>query len=126
MKRIETKLQVIARKLFEKAEWYGVKPQIFIALYLFSFLPFYGGIYLMMKGSGIVSVAFQDLIAFKFKKLPLNNEMLIWGFLINHVGWALPYLYVAIAGKRFKWYTRAAILFWAFLLIGWKIWKTLK
>lgn len=123
MKRLIINFQKFVRKLFRKAEEYGVSPKVFIALYLFSFLPVYGGAYLMVKGSGITSIPFKDLLAFKLEGLQMNNETVISGFLINQAGWALPYLYVAVAGRRFKWYIRLAVLLWASLLLIWRVWK---
>lgn len=121
MKRIRMNFQKFIRNVLRKAKEYGVNPKIFLTLYLFSFLPFYGGVYLMVKGAGITSVTFRNLIAFKVEKLQINNELIFWGFLVNQAGWTLPYLYVVMAGRRFKWYIRLALVLWAFLLLAWRV-----
>ena len=69
-------------KLNRKAvEEYHVKFEIFIGLYVFSFLPFYLGIFMTVQGT-------------------LNNAWLIavLGVIINRLAWALPYLYPLLYG----------------------------
>jgi hypothetical protein len=69
-------------KLNRKAvEEYHVKFEIFIGLYVFSFLPFYLGIFMTVQGT-------------------LNNAWLIavLGVIINRLAWALPYLYPLVYG----------------------------
>ena len=62
-------------------EEYHVKFEIFIGLYVFSFLPFYLGIFMTVQGT-------------------LNNAWLIavLGVIINRLAWALPYLYPLLYG----------------------------
>jgi|GEM_PF-1206288 len=69
-------------KLNRKAvEEYHVKFEVFVGLYVFSFLPFYLGIFLTVQGT-------------------LKNAwlMAVLGVLINRLAWALPYLYPLFFG----------------------------
>jgi len=64
-------------KLNIKAEQdYNVRFDIFIALYVVSFLPFYFGAFLVVKGTVSKSLA-----------------VMIIGLMINRLAWAMPYLY---------------------------------
>jgi len=83
--------------LAEKAQKHGVKPKIFIIIFLLSFIPYYGGIIIASKG----------LIAGDIR-------LTILGLLTNRVAWASPYLYVEIWGKNLRWYIH--FLVWVYIL----------
>lgn len=84
---------------------FEVDPAIFIGLYLFSFLPFFIGIFLIglatKNGSGILAVA---------------------GLLINRLAWALPYAYVWMFGKLNR-KLKLLITFWLLASLLWIIYK---
>lgn len=64
-------------KLNNKAEQeYNVRFDVFIALYVVSFLPFYFGAFLVVKGTVSKSLV-----------------VMIIGLMVNRLAWAMPYLY---------------------------------
>ncbi len=105
-------------KLNDRAKSHNVNPMTFIIIYLFSFLPYYFGIYLMLRGSGIFSIGLGDLIRFDFSELSFTNSSLIWGLLINRLAWASPYLYIEVVGKNLRWYVHLGIWVWISGSIG--------
>lgn len=105
-------LKVVYSRLRQRALRHNVNPTIFIVIYIASFLPYYLGIYLVLRGSGILSIGFWDLISFDFSGLTFRNPWIIWGLLINRLAWAIPYLYLEIAGRGLRWYLHCAIWMW--------------
>ena len=103
----------IFEKLNKKASYYQINPSVFIGLYLFSFVPFYFGIYLILLGLGIKVDSITDLVAKRDFRIDFNNPLVVWGILINRLAWALPYFYVQFFGKNLKWYYH--ILIWAWV-----------
>jgi len=99
-------------RLHQRAEKYNVSPVVFLALYFFSFLPYYLGVYLILRGSGFFLVNAGDLIRFNFSGIDLNNALVIGGFCLNRLSWALPYLYIEIVGKGLRWYIHLGIWIW--------------
>ena len=82
-------------KLYNKAEQeYNVRFDIFIALYVVSFLPFYLGAFLVVKGTVSKSLA-----------------VMIIGLMVNRLAWAMPYLYPYFFGTLPK-KLKIAILIW--------------
>ena len=96
------------------AKRHNLSPKVFIALYFFSFLPFYLGIALMTLA--VKSAAVNK--AFHFKPLFLI------GFIINQLAWALPYLYIVIKGKNINWKISGLVWGWIIGSIGFFIWQT--
>ena len=86
-----------------KAEMHGVRPRIFVALYIFSFLPFYFGLFLAAFGAGAEIASLFDLFTFEWENIEINN-FIIWGIIINQFGYFLPYFYILFFGKNLKWY----------------------
>ena len=82
-------------KLYNKAEQeYNVRFDIFIALYVVSFLPFYLGAFLVVKGTVSKSLV-----------------VVIIGLMVNRLAWAMPYLYPYFFGTLPK-KLKIAILIW--------------
>ena len=99
-------------RLIDKAQKYNVNITVFIVIYIFSLFPYYLGVYLVLRGSGVFSIRFGDLTHFDFSGLSHNNNLIIWGLLINRLAWALPYLYVLLVGKGVRWYIHIGIWIW--------------
>ena len=108
-------------RLDQRAQKYNVKPIVFLILYLCSFLLYYFGVYLILKGSGLFSVRLSDLMRFDFSGLGINNTLVIWGLCVNRLAWALPYLYVEIMGKGLRWYIHLGVWIWIGGSIGYLI-----
>jgi len=107
----------IFEKLNKKANYYQINSLIFIGLYVFSFVPFYLGIYLILMGLGISINSITDLVAKRDFQIDFSSTLVVWGVLINRLAWALPYLYIQFFGKDLKWYYHALILFWVCLTV---------
>ena len=95
-----------------KAEAYGVNPRVLIGLYVFSVIPFYTGIFMMVSGSGIGLLTLRGLLRFNYHDLDFGSRTAVAGLLLNRLAWALPYLYVELFGRRLKWYFHAGIWLW--------------
>jgi len=98
--------------LYQRAEKYNVSPFVFLILYFSSLLPYYLGIYFILRGSGLLSVNLSDLIHFDFSGLDINNTLAVGGLCINRLAWALPYLYIEMVGKGLHWYIHLGIWAW--------------
>jgi len=98
--------------LNQRARQHNVNPTLFIVIYLFSFLPYYFGIYLMLKASGLLAVSWGDLVRFEFGGLCPDNALMIGGLCLNRLAWAMPYLYIEVVGKGLRWYVHLAIWTW--------------
>ncbi|KKQ23004.1 MAG: hypothetical protein US36_C0006G0003 [Candidatus Wolfebacteria bacterium GW2011_GWC1_37_10] len=105
-------LSNILEKLNKKANYYQINPLIFIGLYIFSFLPFYLGIYLILVGLGIRVDSIIDLATKKDFQIDFSSSFVVWGVLINRLAWALPYFYIEFFGKNLKWYYHILIWLW--------------
>ncbi len=112
------KIKCLVQKIRKKAVIYGVKTKVFVFLYLISFIPYYLGIYLILKGAGVLDISFAQLIQFDLKEIELKGSLIVWGFLINRISWALPYLYIQIKGrKKLPWYIHGLIWLWIILSV---------
>jgi hypothetical protein len=100
------------RSIHSKAAEYQVNPRIFWGLYLFSFLPYHAGIYLMLSGSGVVSFKLHSFLHFDFQHIDLTRGDVLLGLFINRFAWLMPYLYVEIFGRNVPWFLHAAIWIW--------------
>lgn len=107
----------IFEKLNKRANYHQINSLIFIGLYIFSFIPFYLGIYLILLGLGIGVDSISDLLNRNDLKINLNSILVIWGVLINRLAWALPYLYIEFFGKNLKWYYHILIWLWVIISI---------
>lgn len=102
--------------LNQKARQHNVNPVIFISIYLSSLIPYYFGVYLMLKGSGILNMGLKDFVHFVPGKNPnFNINLIFLGFLINRLGWAIPFLYIEFWGKGLRWYIHLGIWVWILL-----------
>lgn len=91
--------------LYGKAQdQYGVNPLIFIALYLFSFVPFYWGVFYILKGLKRHHV-----------------ETVVKGVAVNRLAWGLPYLYVLFLGHDLPRIIIVGLVVWAIVGIGWPV-----
>jgi len=108
-------------RLHQRAQKLNVNSIVFLVLHLFSFLPYYLGIYLMLKGSRVLSIDLGDLIRFDFSGLGFNNALFIGGLCVNRLAWALPYLYIEIVGKGLRWYIHLGICVWISGSIGYLV-----
>lgn len=81
---------------------YGVNPAVFVGLYLFSFLPFYYGVFRILRGA---------------KRRSLNEAAS--GFAVNRFAWALPYLYVLVFGKNLPTLVTVLVLVWVIGSTAW-------
>ena len=82
--------------LYNKAQdQYGINPLIFIALYAFSFIPFYIGVFQILRG------------------LRNHDAMLILkGLFVNRIAWCLPYWYVLFMGHDLPWVIKVPVIVW--------------
>jgi len=120
-----TRIQALPRRILtaakQKARTHEVDPRTFVALYVLSAIPFYTGIYFILRGSGVFDIGFRDLLSFDLHRVHLSGSTVALGFLLNRLGWALPYLYVEVRGRNLGWYVHAAVWLWISLSI-WTIW----
>lgn len=72
----------------------GALSMIFISAEIF----FNVGIFLMLKGSGLLKVGWKDIIRFRFGKLSTNTKTFYFGFIINRAAAAVPWIYVLSVG----------------------------
>lgn len=114
------------QRLNQKALRYQVNPFVFILLYVVSFIPYYLGVYLMIRGSGLLSIDWRDLIHFKFSQIDSNNNLVLWGFLVNRLGWTLPYLYIEIKGRGLRWYVHLALVVWLLSSVGYALFQIVR
>jgi len=112
------------RYVYAKALKHNVNPLVFILLYALSFLPYYVGVYLMLRGV-LSSVSWGNLFDFDFGQLTWGSPFVIWGLLVNRLGWALPYLYVQVMGRGLRWYVHTMIAFWLLGSVGYAIYQIL-
>ncbi len=94
------------------AEAYGVNPRILIGLYVFSVIPFYVGIFMILSGSGVALLSLRGLFEFSYDDLDFGSRTAVAGLLLNRFAWALPYLYIEFFGRRLKWYLHVAVWVW--------------
>lgn len=80
-------------------EKYGVNIWIFTYIFIICELFFNLGIYLILKGSGVLKVRIKDLFKFRFTNL-FSNKVTYYGFLINRTAAIVPWAYVLIVGFR--------------------------
>ncbi len=111
-------MKEIILQLYQQVLKWNVNPIIFICIYLFSFLPFYSGIFLILKGSNIDRITFREFRHFDFSKISIFNSMTISGLLVNRLAWALPYLYIEIFGSNLPVSIHLAVWIWLILGIG--------
>lgn len=76
---------------------YNLSVTIFLIIYLFSFVPFYLGYFLILRGS-TREMSWGDFFRFRIKKLKWNNEVKI-GIFILLFGFTLPYVYILFWGR---------------------------
>ena len=108
------RLLAIARR---KAIRHHVNPRVFVALYFGSAIPFYVGIYLMLLGSGLLSISWRGLLSFKLQQVHLSGGTVLLGLLINRFAWAIPYLYVEFCGRGLAWYIHVGVWLWIVLSV---------
>ena len=102
----------------------GVSPKVLFWIYWGSAIPFYGGAFLMLLGSGI-KFSFSGARKIDFSGLNINNTVTM-GFFIWAIAVLMPYLYVAIWGSGMKWYIRAMVIVVAAVLVIWPAMQWLK
>lgn len=102
--------------LYQQALTWGVNPLIFVCIYLFSFVPFYFGIFLILKGSHLTKITFKEIRNFRFGRISLFNGTTFLGLLINRLAWTSPYLYIEIVGKNLP--ASIHLLIWSWLIMG--------
>jgi hypothetical protein len=94
------------------AETHHVSPRVLIALYVFSVIPFYLGIFLILWGSGIGMLSIRGLLSLKLHDLDFGSRAAIAGLIVNRLAWALPYLYIEAFGRNLRWYFHAGVWLW--------------
>ena len=98
------------KKLERTAAAYRVNLRVLAAIYLFSFIPVWGGAALMIGASGLLDHGFRSPL----RACDFRNGTVMAGAGIHMVGWLLPYLYIEIRGKGLPWYAHAGVA----LLLG--------
>jgi hypothetical protein len=99
-------------------EKYGINVMHFAYVFIISEVAFNLGIFLMLKGSGLLKIKIRDLIKFHIKNVDLNNPLSYWGFLMNRVAAVIPWLYVLLLGyDKLPWPVILAILIELYIVI---------
>jgi len=89
--------------LYNKAQdQYGVNPLIFIGLFLFSYIPFYIGVFQILRG-----LKRHDVL------------LVVRGTVVNRLAWGLPYYYVLFFGHDLPWAITALVIIWPLLTLVW-------
>lgn len=86
---------------------YSINPSVFIALYFFSFIPFYYGVWRIYKGLKEIKGSTQKLSF----TLIAQNKYLFWGIIILVAAYDLPFFYVLFFGRNLPWYAYVPIVF---------------
>ncbi|MFA5026146.1 MAG: hypothetical protein WC503_06600 [Candidatus Shapirobacteria bacterium] len=78
---------------------YNINIKILILIYLFSFIPVYGGAFLILY-SILKKVDLKNLLKLRFSGINLKDKKAFFGLIVFIVGWFLPYLYILFFGKN--------------------------
>jgi uncharacterized protein with PQ loop repeat len=92
--------------VYQQADNYGVNMWLFMGLYVSSILPFYYGIGLM-----ITSVHHSREYRWNLR-LHLRAPQFRWGYVVNRLAWAYPYLYLMVAGTNLPFLVWAGLVVW--------------
>ncbi|MFA6525760.1 MAG: hypothetical protein WCT33_05925 [Patescibacteria group bacterium] len=107
-------------------ERYGINVLNFAYIFIASEIVFNLGIFLMLKGSGLLRIKIRDLLKFHIKNVNLNNPLSYWGFLMNRAAAVIPWLYVLLLGyDKLPWPVISAIMIELVIVIylGFKVQK---
>jgi hypothetical protein len=95
--------------IYKLAYSHGLNINTFVILYLFSFIPVYGGAFLIIYGSA-KRLKIKDILKLKFNAQDINNPTTRAGLLVFIFGWLLPYLYLLIFGRNIPPYAYLLLL----------------
>ncbi len=77
---------------------YGINPELLTSILVIAEVAFNVGIIIMLKASGILKMSLKQILTFEFKKVNFEFNSFFFGFFLNRIAAAIPWIYVLAVG----------------------------